>query len=256
MAGGSDDFAGKVVLVTGGASGIGLAATKIFAGRGAAVGIADIDAAGGQAAAAAINDAGGRALFVETDVTDEPAVKHLVDTVVSELGGLHCAFNNAAYGGRMVPFEQSTLAEWNRVITISLTSVYLCMKHEIAHMMGAGGGAIVNTSSGAGIVGCPRFEAYSAAKHGVLGLTKSAAMEFARSNIRINAICPGHTDTPMQAQLTDGDPELKEWIMSTTTTGRMANPAEVAAAAVWLCSKEASFVSGDSMMVDMGIVCR
>lgn len=218
--------------------------------------IADIDVVGGQAAAAAINEAGGRAIFIETDVTDEPAVKHLVDRTVAELGGLHCAFNNAAYGGRMVPFEQSTLAEWNRTIAVSLTSVYLCMKYEIAHMLNAGGGAIVNTSSGAGIVGCPRFEAYSAAKHGVLGLTKSAAMEFARNNIRINAICPGHTDTPMQAQLTDGDPELKKWIMGTTTTGRMADPSEIANAAVWLCSSEASFISGDSMSVDLGIICR
>jgi len=260
--GGSDqapraqDFAGKVALVTGAASGIGRAAAELFAARGAKVAVADIQADGGRETVARIERAGGTALFIQTDVSSEPAVAAMVETTIQRLGGLHCAFNNAGYGGRYLPFQEVPLEEWNRTIAVTLTSVFLCMKHEIAHMARAGGGAIVNTASGAGFVPAPGMPAYTAAKHGVLGLTKGAAKEFAAHKIRVNAICPGVTDTPMMQGFIGGDAALEKLMLDTLPFGRMGRPEEMAEAAVWLCSDAASFVSGDSMLVDGASVCR
>lgn len=250
------DFAGKVALVTGAASGIGRAAAELFAARGAKVAVADLRTEGGLETVARIERAGGSAFFVQADVSSEPAVIAMVEKTIARYGGLHCAFNNAGYGGKFLPFTELSLEEWNRTIAISLTSAFLCMKHEIAHMVSAGGGAIVNTASGAGYVPAPGMPAYTAAKHGVLGLVKLGAKEFARRNIRVNAICPGVTDTPMMQGFIGGDPALEKLMLDTLPFGRMGRPEEMAEAAVWLCSDAASFVSGESMLVDGASVCQ
>jgi NAD(P)-dependent dehydrogenase (short-subunit alcohol dehydrogenase family) len=250
------DFAGKVALVTGGGSGIGQAAAQIFAARGAAVAIADINDDGGRQTAESIEAAGGRALFMHTDVTSEDAVVAMIKQTVATFGGLHCAFNNAGYGGKAGAFHEFELKEWDKMIAATLTSVFLCMKHEIAHMIDAGGGAIVNTSSGAGIIASPNMPAYTAAKHGVLGLMKVAAREFAPRNIRINSVLPGAIDTPMMRHLLNDDPVMEEFVASTPPMRRMGRPEEVAEAAVWLCSDAASYVSGESMLVDGASVGR
>ncbi len=250
------DFSGKVALVTGGSSGMGRAAAELFARRGAAVAVADMQSGPGRDTVERIHQAGGRARFIEADVTDEASVAAMITQTVAEFGGLHCAFNNAGVNSPMIPFHDMTLAEWNRMIAVNLTGVFLCMKHELQHMGAAGGGAIVNTSSGAGMVSAPGMPHYTAAKHGVLGLTKCAAREYAARNIRVNAVCPGVVDTPMMRAFIDGKPEIEKAMLGTLPFGRMGRPEEIAEAVVWLCSDAASFVSGDSMLVDGATVCR
>jgi NAD(P)-dependent dehydrogenase (short-subunit alcohol dehydrogenase family) len=250
-----NDFLGKAVLVTGGASGIGRAAATIFGARGANVMVADLDTRGGDVAAS-IRAAGGQAHFRRTDVTVEDEVAALVAEAVSALGRLDCAFNNAGLTGAFAQFHEVTLADWNRILTADLTSVFLCMKHELAHMVKSGGGAIVNTASGAGFAPAPGQPHYTAAKHGVLGLTKLAAKEYAQAGIRVNAICPGVTDTAMMRGFIGDNKEIEQMMLATLPFGRMGRPEEIAEAAVWLCSDAASFVSGDSMLVDGASVCR
>ena len=250
----------KVVLVTGAAGGIGRAAAQQFAAQGAShVVVADIDAEGARATAAAINEAsqelaGASALAV--DVTDEAAVISMVDGIVADHGRLDIAFNNAGIADMMSEFDQLEQARWDRMIAVNLTSVFLCMKHELRHMAAQGGGAIVNTSSGAGVVAAPGQPHYTAAKHGVVGLTKAAAQEYARRGIRVNAVLPGSTDTPMIRRFIGDNAEIAKMIAATNIGDRMLTPDEVAETAVWLASDGAGMVNGQSLIVDGGGLVR
>jgi NAD(P)-dependent dehydrogenase (short-subunit alcohol dehydrogenase family) len=251
------DFDGKVVLVTGGAGGIGAAAAEIFAVRGASVVVADRDLDGAATTVASIRSAGGVAVEHAVDVGDVGSVDALVDAVVATYGRLDCAFNNAGISSGVNAFTDVPAEEWQRVIAINLTGVFWCMQAELRQFVSqGGGGVIVNTSSGAGVVAAPGQPAYTAAKHGVLGLTKGAAQEYARSGIRVNAILPGTTDTPMLRKFITENPEMEKPMRRMSATGEFGLPAQVAEAAVWLCSDAASFVSGESMLVDGGQVCR
>ncbi|MDE0603554.1 MAG: glucose 1-dehydrogenase [bacterium] len=252
----SNTMEGKVALVTGGASGIGQEAAVLFARRGAKVAVADRNAEGGAETVARIEAEGGRGEFFATDVTDEDQVAALVASVVSAFGQLDYAFNNAGITHPSRLFHELTLEQWDEMITVNLTSVFLCMKHEIIQMLAQGGGAIVNTASGAAIIPAPGQPHYTAAKRGVLGLTTYAADELNNKGIRVNAICPGMIDTPMVASWRESSPEMAEAVIQMMPGGRLGLPEEVAEAAVWLCSDEARWVSGDTMLVDGGMLNR
>lgn len=254
---------GKVALVTGAAGGIGRASAELFAAHGAKVLAVDVDQAGAAETAARIEAAGGVARPHRADVTDEAQVEAMVAAAVEGLGGLDCAHNNAGMSGVPSAFHELAFDDWSTVVGLNLTGVFLCMKHELAHLAGTDdpggpprGGAIVNTSSGAGVIGFPSLPHYVASKHGVLGLTKTAAQEYVRQGVRVNAVCPGTTDTPMMRGFIGGDPEVEKMMRRTVPTGEMGRPEQIAEAVVWLCSDRASFVNGDTMLVDGGTVCR
>lgn len=249
-------LAGRAALVTGAASGIGRATALAFAREGARVLVADRDAAGSEAAAKAIAEAGGEARALCTDVTREAEVAACVAAAVEAFGRLDCAVNNAGITGSGGAIPDLALEAWNQVLAVNLTGVFLCLKHEIRVMREQGGGAIVNVASGAGLIGVPGLPHYCASKHGVLGLTKTAALENARSGVRVNAICPGSTDTPLLRNAMAADSNLEKMVLSTIPTGRLGRPEEIAEAAVWLCSERASWVTGESMLVDGGSVAR
>jgi NAD(P)-dependent dehydrogenase (short-subunit alcohol dehydrogenase family) len=245
---------GKIALVTGGSSGIGRATALAFAGEGAKVVIGDIQVEGGERTLQAIKEAGGDAILVKTDVTRPDQVEALINRAVETYGQLDCAFNNAGFEGTRAPTADYAEEDWDRVISINLKGVWLCMKYEIPHMLKQGGGAIVNTASSAGLVGFRTAPAYTAAKHGIVGLTKTAALDYAPAGIRINAVCPGVVRTPMLERLTGGHAKLEAWLLAQEPVGRAGTPEEIAEAVVWLCSDAASFVTGHPMAVDGGLV--
>jgi NAD(P)-dependent dehydrogenase (short-subunit alcohol dehydrogenase family) len=193
---------------------------------------------------------------VHVDVTDEGAVEAAVGGIVAEHGRLDCAWNNAGITDVSGPFTALGKDAWDRMIAVNLTSVFVCMKHELRQMEGQGGGAIVNTSSGAGIIAAPGLPHYTAAKHGVLGLTKAAAQEYNARGVRVNAVCPGMTDTPMIRGWFDSSPEVAKAVLAVMPGGKLGQPEQVGEAAVWLCSDRADWVSGLSMLVDGGAVNR
>src|SRR5437763_16221932 len=250
---GRADFTGKVAFVTGAASGIGRAAALAFAREGASVVVADVSEQGNQETARMIEEQGGRALAVRCDVTRGEDVRAALDKTVEAFGRLDVAFNNAGVEPKkVVPTAEVEEEEWDRIINIDLRGVFLCMKYEIPLMLKHGGGAIVNTSSGAGIIGIKGNPAYTAAQHGVIGLTRAAALDYAAQNIRINAVCPGYIDSPMMARFTGGTAEGRARVISEEPIGRMGRPEEIANAVVWLCSDAAAFVVGHAMVVDGG----
>jgi NAD(P)-dependent dehydrogenase (short-subunit alcohol dehydrogenase family) len=243
---------GKVAFVTGAASGIGRATALAFARRGATVVVADIDERGNQDTAETIKSLGGQTLAVGCDVTRGEDVQAALTTTVQTFGRLDYAFNNAGAEQRPNLTADMTEEEWDRIITINLRSVFLCLKYEIPLMLQHGAGAIVNTSSGAGIKVFGRGAAYAAAKHGVVGLTKDAALDYAASNIRINAICPGIIDTEMMDRFTGATPEGRDRVIAQEPIGRMGRPEEISATVVCLCSDAASFVTGHALVADGG----
>lgn len=247
---------GEVALVTGAGGGIGRATAVRFAAEGARVVAVDLQEEGLAGTVAEVEAAGGEGLAVIADVTDEAQVEAAVAAAVECFGRLDCAHNNAGTSGTPAPFTDLSLEEWDRVVRLNLTGVFLGMKHELRVMAPAGRGAIVNTSSGAGLIGFPSLPHYVASKHGVLGLTKTAAQEYARSGIRVNAVCPGTTDTPMMQAFIGGDEGIEKMMKRTVPTGELGRPEQIAEAVVWLCSDRASFVNGDTMLVDGGTVCR
>jgi NAD(P)-dependent dehydrogenase (short-subunit alcohol dehydrogenase family) len=250
---GRRDFKGKVAFVTGGANGIGRAAALAFARQGASVVVADVSENGNRETARMIEEQGGRALAIRCDVTRVEDLKAALDKTVEAFGRLDFAFNNAGIEPRKpAPTADYDLEEWERIIDIDLRGVFLCMKYEIPLMLKQGGGAIVNTSSGAGVIGIKGSPAYTAAKHGVIGLTRAAALDYAAQNIRVNVVCPGYIDTPMMDRFTGGTTEGRAKVISEEPIGRMGKPEEIANAVVWLCSEGAGFVVGSAVVIDGG----
>ena len=245
-------FAGRAAFVTGAANGIGRAAALAFAREGASVVIADISEHDNHETTRMIEELGGRAFAVRCDVSRAEDVKAALDGGLKEFGRLDFAFNNAGVEQPISVAADITDEEWDRIIRINLRSVFLCMKHEIPLMLQQRGGVIVNTSSGAGIKGFKGQAAYAVAKHGVIGLTKSAALDYAQSNIRINAVCPGIIATPMMERFTGGTQEGEQRVIAQEPVGRMGTPEEIAAAVTWLCSDAAAFVIGHAMVIDGG----
>lgn len=247
---------GKGVLITGAASGIGRATAVAAAEEGARLVLADVTVEAGEAACAEVRDAGGEATFVSCDVTNESDVESMVGSAASTLGRLDGAFNCAGILGVVAPTTDVVLDDWKRILDVDLTGVFLCTKHQLKVMAEQGSGAILNMASAAGLIGWAYASGYVAAKHGVVGLTKAAACEFAPQGIRVNAICPAYTETPMVADLFDnilgGDQAAVDAARANHPIGRFAQPAEIAAACVWLLSDKASFVTGTAMPVDGG----
>jgi NAD(P)-dependent dehydrogenase (short-subunit alcohol dehydrogenase family) len=247
---------GKVALVTGAGSGIGRKSAELLAREGARVLVCDFDEESGQQTLRRIRDAGGEASFRQVDVADESQVEAMVAHCVEHFGRLDSAVNNAGIGGPSGGLETIELPDWNRVLAVNLTGVFLCMKHEIPRMRQQQAGSIVNMSSGAGLIATPGLAPYSASKHGVLGITRSAAVENARLGVRINAICPGSIDTPMLRAAMETDPSVEKMIRASMPIGRLGEAEEVAEAVVWLCSDRSSLVTGHSMGVDGASVAR
>jgi NAD(P)-dependent dehydrogenase (short-subunit alcohol dehydrogenase family) len=251
-------FENKVALVTGAASGLGLATAKAFAGAGASVVLADWNEKAVQSAAKELADKGGKTLAIRCDVSDDAQVEAMVKQTVDKFGRLDAAYNNAGIQNVLAETADSPRDDFDRVMGINLRGVWSCMKFELQQMREQGSGAIVNCSSLGGLIGGARRGTYHAAKHGVLGLTKSAALEYATRGIRVNAVCPGMIQTPMTDQMIAGGQgqELEAMLKAYVPMGRQGRPEEVADAVLWLCSSAASYVTGQSISVDGGYVMR
>lgn len=247
---------GKVALVTGAGSGIGRASALAFARAGARVVASDINLEAAEQTRALIVSSGGQALALRADVTRGQDVKALVAYALDKFGALHLAHNNAGMLGAVGDVSVCSEDNFDRVIALNLRGVFLSLKYEIPALIASGGGAIVNTSSGSGLVGTPGLSAYAASKHAVIGLTKSAALEFVRRGIRINAVCPGVTRTAMLEGFMGGDESVEARVKDGNPSGRLGTPEEVAEAVVWLCSEHASFVNGACLSVDGGAVAK
>ena len=245
-------FEGKVALVTGGNTGIGKATALLFAQEGAQVVIAARRVDEGMQTVEEIRQAGGEAIFIKTDVAQAAEVEGLVRHTVATYGRLDCAFNNAGIGGGLL--HEWPEEEWDRLVNINLKGVWLCMKYQITQMLLQGRGVIVNDSSAAGLTGFARNPVYAASKHGVIGLSKSAALQYVTKGIRINVVCPGLIMTPLIERAFASAPGVKEWFESKQPTGSGGRPEEVAQAVVWLCSDAASFVTGVALPVDGGLL--
>jgi NAD(P)-dependent dehydrogenase (short-subunit alcohol dehydrogenase family) len=248
---------GKVALITGGGSGIGRATAIVFGREGAKVLIADYNRDGGEQTVRMIKDAGGDASFIEANVAIAKHAEAMVAKTIETYGRLDCAFNNAGIEGQMGHnIADCTEENWARIIAVNLTGVFLCMKYEIPQMLKQGRGSIFNTASAAGLIGLPGGTAYVASKHGVAGLTKSAALEYAKSGIRINAVCPGFIRTAMVERVLDAGTISEEAMIAAEPIGRIGKPEEIANAVLFLCSDDASFVTGLPMPVDGGYVAQ
>jgi NAD(P)-dependent dehydrogenase (short-subunit alcohol dehydrogenase family) len=247
-------FEGKTALVTGAASGIGRATALAFAAEGAKVAV--VDRTDGSSVVREIRDAGGTAQFFQCDVSKADDVEAMVKHVVEEFTTIDCAFNNAGIEGVSTPAADLSEADWDRTLDVNLKGVWLSMKHEIPYMLAAGGGAIVNCSSIAGLVGFPAAAAYTASKHGMIGLTKTAALDYVRQNIRVNAVCPGVIHTAMIDRYTKGDSKTEKLLASGEPIGRMGQPEEIASAVLYLSSDEASFITGVALAIDGGWVAQ
>jgi len=252
-----NELEGRVALVTGGAAGIGRAAAIAFAQQGAKVAVCDLKRDRGQEVVAAIEREGGRAIFIEADVSRAADVEKVVGAAVKAYGRLDCAFNNAGIEGQLAPTGDCSEENFDRTIAVNLKGLWLCLRQEIQQMLRqGGGGAIVNMSSVAGLVGFANLPAYVASKHGVVGLTKSAALEYATKGIRVNAVCPGVIHTEMIDRITKHDLAAEKQFVDMEPMGRMGTPREIANAAVWLCSEQASFVTGQALAIDGGLVAQ
>ena len=248
------ELEGKVGLVTGGTSGIGRETAVLFAKAGAKVVVAGRRERDGEETVEMVRAAGGEGLFVKTDVSKASEVEALIQTTVERFGRLDVAFNNAGIEGVWVPITRQSEEDWDRTIEINLKGIWLCLKYEIRQMLKqGGGGAIVNMASIMGLIGSAGTGAYSASKHGVIGLTKTAALENARSGIRINAVCPGAVEAPM-AERVFGAPKVHKYVLGCHPIGRFGRPAEIAEAVVWMCSDRASFMTGQSLVLDGGFL--
>jgi len=249
-----NDLQGKVAIITGGTSGIGRDTAVLFAEAGAKVVVAGRREAEGNETVDLIRKAGGVGLFVQTDVSKARDIEALVRTSVEKFGRVDTAFNNAGIEGNWRPIVDQSEEEWDHVININLKGVWLCVKHEIQQMLKqGGGGTIVNMSSVAGLMGAPAAAPYCASKHGVIGLTRTAALEYAKQKIRVNAVCPAVIETPMEQRLF-GEPEAHKYALSMHPIGRLGTPREIAEAVLWLCSEKSSFMTGHYIVLDGGFL--
>ncbi len=250
------DFSGQVALITGAASGIGAATAEAFAAAGASVVLADVQVEAGEALTKKLQQRDAKAIFVKADMSIESDVKGMVQTAVQTFGRLDIAYNNAGIEGTAADVVECSNEIWDRTLNINLRGVFWCMKYEIPEMLKVGGGAIVNCSSIAGVVGFNAMPAYVASKHGVIGLTKTTALDYANRGIRVNAVCPGVIQTPMIDRFTHGDKAAMGSLVAGEPMGRLGTADEIASAVLWLSSDNAGFVTGHSLVADGGWVAR
>lgn len=249
-------FAGKVVLVTGAASGIGKVTARAFAEQGAKVVVSDYAEREGLESTRGLVDAGFPARFIKADVTKADEVKQLLSEIERVHGHLDCAINNAGVDGPRSRVADYPEDQWDEVVEVNLKGVFLCMKYEIPLMLRNGGGSIVNMASVAGVTGFVAHSAYTASKHGVIGLTKTAALEYSKSGLRVNAVCPCYTQTPMVERLAREEPGLQARLQTRIPLGRLGKPEEIAAAVLYLCGEQAAFITGQSLIIDGGIMAE